>query len=238
MNFDFIFFDEIKSTNDFAKEKKIKSPTVIMARVQSGGRGRMGRTFISEEGGLYFSAVLPTGYLSCSLSLCTAAAAVAVRRVLFEKTGKPLCIKWVNDILLDGKKVCGILAETVYTGDTHRTVIGIGINCGDENSVLPDEIKDIATSIYDETGILPDRCALCAEIIKALDTIDSLDRDEIFNEYSENCITVGKNVRVFSEFYESDGKIIAINPDFSLEFLSENGEKRCIYSGEVSVKPR
>ena len=229
--------DVTDSTNtQLKKMKDAPHGSVIIAKVQTAGRGRYDRTFHSPSGGIYLS------YLYCGkiskLTDITAVCGVIVRRAVINITGVDLSVKWVNDLLLNGKKVCGILAETVYTGDTHRTVIGIGINCGDENSVLPDEIKDIATSIYDETGILPDKCALCAEIIKALDTIDSLDRDEIFNEYSENCITVGKNVRVFSEFYESDGKVIAVNPDFSLEFLSENGEKRCIYSCEVSVKPR
>ncbi len=228
--------DVTDSTNtQLKKMNDAPHGAVIIAKEQTEGRGRYDRTFHSPNGGIYLS-YLYRGKIE-SVPNITAVCGVIVRRAVKMVTGVDLSVKWVNDLLLNGKKVCGILAETLYTGEDSRTVIGIGVNCGDENSVFPDEIKDIATSIYAETGILPDRCALCAEIIKMLDKIDLLDRDEIFKEYKENCITVGKHVRVFSKFEEWQGEIVGINSDFSLEFLSENGEKRRIFSGEVSVKP-
>lgn len=217
--------------------KKIKNAphgTVIIAEEQTAGRGRYERKFHSPKGGLYLS------YLYCGKSddtvYLTALCGVAVKRAIEKVCGVSLCIKWVNDLLLNGKKLCGILAESVYTGSEKRTVIGIGINCGGEDSHLPDEIKDIATSVYEETGKTPCKNVLCAEIIKALDSIDTSDRDEIFEEYRKNCITLGKKARAVSPSGEYYGEVTGINPDFSLEFLEENGKKRRIYSGEVSVK--
>lgn len=234
MNFDFIFFDEIKSTNDFAKEKKIKSPTVIMARVQSGGRGRMGRSFISEEGGLYFSAVLPTGYLSCSLSLCTAAAAVAVRRVLFEKTGKPLCIKWVNDILLDGKKVCGILSETVTeNGYPESVIVGIGVNLIEPKDGFAPEIRHRAGAIgyfTDTEGAKELAFAISEELSGLVRCSDG----EIISLYREHLAFVGENITAAD--YKSgevhSGKIVSVSEAGELLLKTENGDV-LLSSGEI-----
>lgn len=229
--------DKTDSTNtQLKKMNDAKHGTVIIANEQTAGRGRYNRRFHSPKGGLYLS-YLYVGKSSDTVYL-TAVCGVIVKRAIERVCGVNLGIKWVNDLLLNGKKVCGILAETVYTGEKHRTVIGLGINCGDKNSIFPDEIKDVATSVYNETGIIPDKRRLCSEIIKMLDGIDTLDRDEIFKEYKKNCITLGKKVRAVSQESTCDGEILGINPDFSLEFLSENGEKKRIYTGEISVKQR
>lgn len=227
--------EKTDSTNTHLKRMEdARHGTVIIANEQTAGRGRYNRHFHSPKGGLYLS-YLYTGDLSDAVYL-TSLCGVLVKRAIEKVCRVDLEIKWVNDLLLNGKKVCGILAETVYTGNEHRTVIGIGINCGDKNSLFPDELRDIATSICDETGICPDRCALCGEIIKMLDAIDSFDREEIFKEYKKSCVTLGKKVRAVSPCGECDGEILGINPDFSLEFLKENGEKTRIYTSEVSIK--
>ncbi len=232
-----LVFNKTDSTNtQLKKMKDAKHGTVIIANEQTAGRGRYNRHFHSPKGGLYLS-YLYIGKSPDTVYL-TATCGVIVKRAIETVCGISLDIKWVNDLLLNGKKVCGILAETVYTGKASRTVIGMGINCGDKNSIFPDEIRDIATSVYSETGIIPDRYRLCGEIIKMLDGIDTLDRDEIFKEYKKNCITLGKKVRAVSQDGVCDGEILDINRDFSLDFLSENGEKKRIYTGEVSVKQR
>ena len=232
-----IVLDKTDSTNtQLKKMKDARHGTVMIANEQTAGRGRYNRRFHSPKGGLYLS-YLYIGESSDAVYL-TATCGVIVKRAIENVCGVSLDIKWVNDLLLNGKKVCGILAETVYTGEERRTVIGIGINCGDENSVIPDEINDIATSLYKETGVSPDRSRLCGEIIKILDDIHTFNRNEIFEEYKKNCITLGKKVRAVSQGSEYDGEILDINPDFSLDFLSENGEKKRIYAGEVSLKQR
>ncbi len=225
------------STNTRLKQmKNAAHGTVIIAEEQTAGRGRYARRFHSPKGGLYLS-YLYVGKSPDSVYL-TALCGVIVKRALENVCGVTLGIKWVNDLILNGKKVCGILAESVCLGDEFRTVIGIGINCGDENSVFPEELESIATSVYKETGIAPDRRCLCGEIIKMLDDIDTLDRDEIFEEYKKNCITLGKKACAVSQNGELNGEVIGINSDFSLEFLSENGEKKRIYTGEISIKHR
>lgn len=209
--------------------------TVVVAEEQTGGRGRYGRHFYSPRGGIYLSYLYGGKYDDAAF--LTAVCGVAVKRAAEKICGVKLSLKWVNDLLLNGKKVCGILTEAVYFGAEHRTVIGIGINCGSENEPLADEIAAVATSIYAETGAVPNKNALCAEIITALDSLDCCDSSEIFNEYKENCITLGKKVRAITQNGEQEGEIIGINPDFSLEFLQKSGKITKIFNGEVTFKP-
>ncbi len=153
MNFTIFNFDFIDSTNTHAlKEAKLGADegVCIIARQQTAGRGRHGRTWISDkDSGLYFSTVLRPGLEMRFLPLITLMAGVAVHDTLAEIGLKP-DIKWVNDVLIDGKKICGILAETVDTSKGLAVIVGIGINLKSSN--FPPEISDIATSIKDITG--------------------------------------------------------------------------------------
>ena len=153
MNFTILRFDSIASTNTEAANQARQGAVeglCVIARQQTAGRGRHGRTWVSaKDSGLYFSIVLRPQIETRFLPLITLMTGVAVCDTLTELGLKP-DIKWVNDILIGEKKICGILAETVETSVGIGVVVGIGINLTNAN--FPDEIADTATSIEAETG--------------------------------------------------------------------------------------
>ena len=167
-------FSELDSTNQYLKElakEGAKAGTVIIANKQSAGRGRLGRSFFSPEGtGIYMSILLrPEMELQKSVRI-TSMAAVAVARAIERVSGIEAKIKWVNDIFLNGKKVCGILTESginAITGTLEYAVLGIGINVG--TIQFPEELKDIATSICNECNHTVTRTELIIEILKELE---------------------------------------------------------------------
>ncbi len=153
MNFQTIFFDELGSTNTEALEQARRGADeglIIVAREQTAGRGRLGRKWASHrDAGLYFSIVLRPRVEQRFMPLITLAAGVAVHETLTSLEMSP-DIKWVNDVVVGGRKISGILAEAAETNRGTAVVVGIGINITSQN--FPDEIADIATSIEGETG--------------------------------------------------------------------------------------
>ena len=144
-----ILLDEIDSTNNFLKQKAEsgeKSGTVIIAKRQTGGKGRLGRSFFSPQGGMYLS-ILLRPQISAEKSLfITTAAAVAVCRAIEKVSNKKSGIKWVNDVFIDNKKVCGILTEASLdfeTGGLYYAVVGIGVNLYYPKNSFPNDIKSI-----------------------------------------------------------------------------------------------
>ena len=139
-------YETISSTNAQAKKMILEGARegVLLAEHQSAGRGRLGRSFFSENG-IFMSVILTPDRFSFEPGFLTSAAAVAVCRAI-EEQGFDVGIKWVNDIYFEGKKICGILSEAVSMGsETLAYVVGIGINVG--NTEFPDDIKDIAASL-------------------------------------------------------------------------------------------
>ena len=155
MKFDVIKKDVVTSTNTLLKEMAhsgVKSGTVIIANKQTAGKGRMGRCFYSPENtGIYLSVLLREPSLS-EPTLLTTAAAVAVMKAISRTTKKEPQVKWVNDILLDNKKVCGILTEGEFCESRLMfAIVGIGINVSTQN--FPDDIKSRAGSIAADTSL-------------------------------------------------------------------------------------
>jgi BirA family biotin operon repressor/biotin-[acetyl-CoA-carboxylase] ligase len=179
-------YQSIDSTNNRAKELAAQGAphgTAVIAGTQTGGRGRYGRSFASPPGGLYMSVVLKIA--GADTELMTAAAAVAVCRAVERVTGLQPRIKWVNDVLIDGKKVCGILCETVSGAEW--AVAGIGVNTG----AVPEEVQSIAAGLGLDGKI---REALAGEILKNL-----LSGEEFIDEYKRRLIAPppegeGKNI--------------------------------------------
>ena len=148
-----IFEAEVDSTNTRLKAiaDHAADGTVIAAGRQSGGRGRLGRSFASPEGGVYLSILLaPTADLSRCLTL-TPTAAVAVRRAIKRCCGISAYIKWPNDLQLRGKKLCGILTEAVSADGEVKIIIGIGVNLNTRAEDFPPELRDSACSVFSDT---------------------------------------------------------------------------------------
>ena len=226
---------EVNSTNLLLQEMAMKGAEngqVVIARRQSAGAGRVGRSFASPEGGLYLSYLYrPDGELGSPGAL-TAAAAVAVCRTL-ESFGIFPGIKWVNDLFLGGRKICGILCQAQSSGGQMACIVGIGINVTTAQEDLPPEVRDIAGSILGQSGIELDIDRLSLRLIEQLDRM--MDSD-CLEDYRRRCITTGRQVQVVQHRRSFCAFAEGIDEDFSLIVRREDGERESISFGEVSVR--
>lgn len=239
-----IYLECVDSTNNYLKKLAIggaESGTVVIAESQTTGRGRQGKSFSSPKGkGIYLSALFhPQDVTLERLSSLSGWVAAAVWGAVKTACGVTCGIKWVNDLTLGTKKLCGILPETVMTGSTRRVIIGIGLNVNHTDCDFPPEMSDVATSLRIFTGKPHDRNKLAAEIIKSLDKL-AADFPEYSRHYLDtfrrNCVTLNKPVRLISPAGESDAYAVDINDDFSLIVRDRDGNQKTIRSGEVSVR--
>ena len=239
-----IGYEVTDSTNTRAKEFALgdsdRSNTVaFIADAQSAGRGRLGRRFVSEAGGgLYISILSYIKADSALIAKATAAAAVALKRAIRSLSKAEPMIKWVNDLYLDGKKLAGILCECELdeASGKWRLVCGMGINV--YKNAINSEISDIATSLEDSDAERIERELLAARlIVEYARAIELTESEELLSEYRESSFILGKKVKVIpigKEPYTAIAK--AVNDDFSLEIILENGESQRLFSGEVSTK--
>lgn len=197
-NIGIYFYKETDSTNNRAKELAIKgerTPFVVVAERQSGGKGRLGRSFSSPKGGLYFSICL-SGKDVPDVDLITTSASLAVAKTIESVTERDVGIKWVNDLYLDGKKFTGILTEGIVNleeGGLDKAVIGIGINYSVPLSSYPEELLSIVTSLYPD-GKAP---ATRAEVIaRCVEAVIDIQNKEYLDEYRKRCFILGKNLFV------------------------------------------
>ena len=228
-------FDSIDSTNILAKQwarEGAPHGAAVLADRQTAGRGRLGRSFFSPEGGLYMSLIvdsagIPPGQL-------TTLAAVAVLRAVSQTTGQTLHIKWVNDLLLAGRKVCGILTEGIVQGDTlARSVIGIGLNTGPMR--FPEELQDIAGTLH-QPGRPVDREMLAARIISGiLAGIPHMPAH--MDAYRTHCLTLGQQVCFQHEGRPRVGVAASIDDDGALWVDTPEGPLHLV-AGEISLRPR
>lgn len=232
--------DVISSTNDRAKAlaSEGKRNICVIADRQTGGRGRMGRSFFSPSGcGLYLSVAFAPEVRGEDSALLTTYAAVAVWECIRELTGVTADIKWVNDLYLHGKKVCGILAEgkiDYTTGMFDYAVLGIGINV--KKTPFPDELSAIASDLETETGVQIDREELTARLMQKLAGMEDAFCTRSFMEtYRKNCFVLGKRIEVIrgSERFEAH----ALDVTDRGELLIRIGDgTQVLQSGEVSVR--
>lgn len=232
----------LDSTNSYAKalaQQGAPEGTVVMARSQTAGRGRLGRSFHSpRDTGLYFSLVLRPDCTADRLMHLTCAAAVAACEAVEQACGLHPGIKWINDLTLEGKKLGGILTELSFGNDAKvaYAVIGIGINCRLEN--VPDELKGLACSLSDFVPE-PDISRLAAALILALEEMAHrllTDRCAIMETYRQSCVTLGRQVRVISPSGTETGFAESVCDDGSLTVLFADGQRTNINAGEVSVR--
>ena len=228
-----LHFDELESTNRTAMTADTSHLCVFVADRQSGGRGRLGRSFFSPNGGLYMSVVLEPDKIACGLPFCTAAAAVAVKDALLGFGISGLSVKWVNDILKDKKKVCGILTEArAQDGCTLRVVVGIGINLREPEGGFPDEIADRAGAV-DFSG---DKLALAADIAKRLGELICSPAKKITQLYSQSLAMIGEHAEV-TDYRNGQkklcGLILGVDENCFLRVRLDSGETVSISSGEI-----
>lgn len=234
--YDFLHLESVDSTNTLAKKMALdgaKTPLVIVADHQSAGRGRLGRSFYSPKtDGLYMSVLIDPNQSNIDVQTLTHFVATAVADAvdgLCENTC--VSIKWVNDLLIGGKKICGILCESGRGGDgVNYVVIGIGVNLYETD--FPDDIKDIAGSVYSCTGKKLDRAALAAKIVE---NIDGYSKD-FMDAYRQRSAVIGKRVKVINHEGEYFAKALEIEDDGVLIVRDENGEIQRLCFGEISLR--
>jgi len=188
----------------------------------------MGRSFSSPHG-IYLSALLIRQEAPSRLLHLTAMTAVAVRRAILEASGKNTQIKWVNDLLLEGKKLCGILVE----GNADRYIVGIGINCNTDLQALPPEVRSMAATLQcDENTLLQ-------ALVKHLMIMDAellSGQKAWMREYAQNCITIGNEVQVISAKARKQALALDVDDSGALLVRYPDGREEAVCSGEVSVR--
>ncbi len=236
-------FSEIGSTNTAAKKlasERVPDGTVIIADKQTEGRGRMGRSFESPSGtGIYMSLVLyPKFGLECA-PLITSAAACAVAEAIDEVCGCDVSIKWVNDLYLNGRKICGILTEAslgLEMKNLDHAVIGIGVNVRSVRNVFGEELGNIATSIEDETGVKADRNVLCGAMLNKLEHyLGMVESREFLNEYRRRELLTGNTITANVGGNTLTGMAMGIDDNANLIIKLPDGKLKKLGSGEASL---
>ncbi|MDO4490662.1 MAG: biotin--[acetyl-CoA-carboxylase] ligase [Lachnospiraceae bacterium] len=235
--------ESIDSTNDWAKREAAKGAedgSVYLADHQSAGKGRRGRVWKSPEGtSVSMSLLLRPDIPAERISMLTLIMGLSAAQGMKAATGLEVGIKWPNDVVIRGKKLCGILTET--DAKVEHVIIGIGINCNME--AFPPEIAEIATSLKLELGEGVSREAVTAEVLKAFYRNYRLFRESctiagtLKTEYEELLVNRGQQVRVLDPKGEYEGLSLGINELGELLVQRmDNGETEAVYAGEVSVR--
>lgn len=233
---DIIILESVDSTNLYAKKIatcEVKSDTVIIANHQTAGRGRLGREFFSPSNtGLYLSILLRNEHIVLTPSSLTIVAGVAVCRAISTTCNKIPQIKWVNDIFLEGKKICGILAEAgTEAGTLSYIIVGIGLNISTE--VFPGELQSIAGSLNTSVS----RSIIAGEIIKEFyNLMPQCETQELIDEYKNLSFILGKKISFTQNGETYFGIATDINMEGNLIVTLDTQEKVILKSGEVSLR--
>lgn len=232
-NFKLISLDITGSTNNDAKriiKDGEKNPFIIIAKEQTAGRGRQGKTFFSpKDTGLYMTVGFPIAKDAKDFLYMTSAAAVSVVESIHSLTGELCKIKWVNDIYKDGKKICGILTESVL-GENPFIIVGIGINL--TTADFPSDIKNIASSL--EKDISP--ALLASEIASRLKFYFDEGSYSFMEDYRKFSLVPGEDISYIKNGETYEGKAVKILDSGALLVKKANGEEEILDSGEISLR--
>ena len=227
--------EEIDSTNRFLMDMaKEGAPcgTVVIARRQSSGRGRLGRSFSSPEGGVYVSMLLPATQRDGGFFL-TAKAGVAVKRTINQVCGKECGIKWVNDIIYKNKKVCGILAQ----GYEDKAVLGIGVNYAVDINQFPEDVREIACSLYDCQQDAPPIRIFIDALIRNVYCLVYDEDENWLEEYKGSSTIIGNKVLILKAgAVTGSGTAASIDDSCFLHVIGDDGKEIVLSTGEVSVR--
>ncbi|NLI57391.1 MAG: biotin--[acetyl-CoA-carboxylase] ligase [Clostridium sp.] len=247
-----IYFSQIDSTNNYAKkiaQEGCEEGTVVIADLQISGRGRLGRQWNSKDKkGILMSVVLKPEISIEELQIITLAASIAVVEAVKELTGIDLGVKWPNDIILDGRKVCGILTEASMEMDKiNFVVLGIGLNVWHEKKDFPSDLEEKATSLaiyLRQKGQLNDIIIRRSELIKRIlfkleelyHKVNRGDLDLITALWKKYSVTLGKEVLIAVKGEQHNGVAIDITKEGKLIVQCIDGTRKEVLSGEIFVK--
>ncbi|MBR1591529.1 MAG: biotin--[Ruminococcus sp.] len=239
---DIIVLDEVDSTNDYAKKlaaRGAKNGTAVIADRQTAGKGRMGRNFVSPPGcGVYISIIIRPKFGIETSPLITSAAACAAANAIEMLCKENVGIKWVNDLYMNDKKICGILTEAsmgLEMRSLDYAVIGIGINVG-KNDEFDSELRRRASSIEECTGKKIDRNRLCAEILRLIDIyLENPESREYLEEYRKREILTGHEITAQTGGTSIRGIAEGIDDNANLIVRLADGSKIHLGSGEATL---
>jgi BirA family biotin operon repressor/biotin-[acetyl-CoA-carboxylase] ligase len=236
-------YDSVSSTNIVLRELAndgAPEGTVVVAASQTGGRGRKGRSFYSPQGtGGYVSILLKPDIAAADATLITTTAAVAVCDAVEAVSDRKPEIKWVNDVFIDGKKICGILTEaslSMESGRIEYAVLGTGINVYTPEGGFPKEIQNIAGSVFCKPQ--PDaKNRLIAEYLNSfLPRYHDLGGKATIAEYQRRSFVVGRTITVISGNAETPAKALGVDDRCRLLVEFEDGTQATLSSGEISIR--
>lgn len=239
------YFSKIDSTNQYAKklgEEGAPDGTIVIADEQTKGKGRSGRHWVTPPGSaIAFTILLRPKLPPASISMVTLVKGLAVCNAIRELYHLPVGIKWPNDVVIDGRKICGILTEMSAEVDgVHYIVIGTGINTNVDS--FPDEIKDVATSLKIQLGRPVDRAEVLVRVIEFFEEYyekfeEDGDLRRLQDTYNEELLNMNEGVRVLDPKGEYTGVALGIDPGGQLLVKRDDtGEIVKVWSGEVSVR--
>ncbi|MBQ9531382.1 MAG: biotin--[Eubacterium sp.] len=230
-----IYYPSVDSTNTRAKHlinEGKKNKMLLVADEQTNGRGRQGKHFFSPaKSGIYMSYVFHPMKNFASTVTVTTAASVAVCKAIESLTDKKPEIKWVNDVYLGGKKICGILCEAISdyeTGKIKSVIIGIGINI--TTADFPEYVENASC-----LGVNIKRADLIAEVTKELEKIVFCDYNSFIDYYRAHSMVIGKDVCFTENGVKTNARALAIEDDGALVVELENKERKTLRSGEISL---
>ena len=241
----FHWFDSIGSTNDEAKKMALAGAphgTVLIADHQTGGKGRLGRSFHSPEGvGIYLSILLRPNCDPKELMHLTCATAVAICDAVEAAAGLRPGIKWTNDLVCGKRKLGGILTALGLTpqGTVDHAIIGIGINCCQSASDFPPEIQDMAGSLATVTGREINRAQVAAAMMEALWKMDRsllTNVETMLTSYRRDCVTVNQDVVLVRGEEKRYGHALTVDGQGALVVRFADGSVEAVNSGEISVR--
>ena len=236
-----VVLDTIDSTNSYAKALALQGAahgTVVLADHQTGGKGRLGRSFSSPRGkGVYLSAILRFDAPPAALMHLTCMAAEAARRAILDAAGLCTGIKWTNDLVAERKKLCGILTELVTTPQGLAVIVGIGVNCSQLPEDFPPDVSAMATSLL-QCGCPTDRTAVAAALIHqiAVAADELLSPADWMEGYRTHCVTLGQDVKLVRGDEVRYAHVDGMDDQGALLVTLADGTKETVFSGEVSVR--
>ncbi len=234
----------VTSTNTLLKEMAAKGApegTIMIAAEQTAGKGRFDRKFVSEVCGVYFSIVLRPSIPASEALMITTAAAAATAEAVEAVSGRKTGIKWVNDVFIDGKKICGILTEAAFGmegGGLDYAVLGIGINVKAPEGGFKGELANIADGVFGEDEDVTDaRSRIAAEVIKRFfEYYSNLESKSYLEDYRKRSIVIGKEVILINGGTTQEAHVTGIDDDCRLLVTLPDGTEKAVSSGEISLR--
>lgn len=234
--------DVVTSTNTLLKDNsnEFSCCDVLIANHQTEGRGRCGKSFYSPENtGIYFSMKIKSFFNYDTIKLTTPLCAVAMCKAIESATGKIAQIKWVNDIFVDNKKVCGILCESIFnkkTNEIEGIIVGVGINVYAPQNGFKDELKSIAGFVADTETANLKNLIIASFINNFFKYFENINEIEFFEEYKRRCFILNKEIDVIKQDEIKTAIATDIDKSFGLKVIYKDGKYEILNSGEISIK--